>query len=432
MWNLVPAAMLLRMAFIAFGVWLDGRKEGLQYTDIDYYVFSDAAGLAGNGFSPYERATYRYPPLLALLLVPNKYFASFGKVIFSVADAAIVYELRILLDLVDPIHTNLYCWLWVFNIASINICTRGSSDSITNYLVLLSLRLVLSVELKKNILPLVGAVVGWLIYLRVYPVIYLPAYVFYIACNYMKVPATTGESSKFRSWLNILWNTFLLMGTTILTLLALMYISYYYYGHEYLENAVLYHLSREDHRHNFSMHFYGIYLSKTTTMSYAEQLVNQLTQLLPSAVRNACSSIAESNNEVVHMVLTYLPSMVLFLPQVILFVAIIVTFAPTNLPLCLFLQTMVFVSYNKVITAQYFSWYMCLLPVCMHSLRCIPLYTLLSVSALWCLALGFWLYHAYLLEFVGLNHFYAVWVASVLFHIANTVVIGTIMWYAPK
>jgi len=48
------------------------------------------------------------------------------------------------------------------------------------------------------------------------------------------------------------------------------------------------------------------------------------------------------------------------------------------------------------------------------------------------LALGLWLYNAYLLEFVGVNHFYAVWVASVLFHLANTVVIGTIMLYALK
>ena len=68
----------------------------------------------------------------------------------------------------------------------------------------------------------------------------------------------------------------------------------------------------------------------------------------------------------------------------------------------------------------------------MRSIHCIPWYIMLIVTVLWCAVLALWLFNAYLLEFMGLHHFYTVWVVSVLFHIANTIVIGTLILYAPK
>ena len=45
-----------------------------------------------SGQSPYERSTYRYPPILALLVTPNfLLFPEWGKLLFSVADVGIVY-----------------------------------------------------------------------------------------------------------------------------------------------------------------------------------------------------------------------------------------------------------------------------------------------------------------------------------------------------
>ena len=41
----------------------------MKYSDIDYSVYTDAAGYLANGGSPYDRHTYRYTPLLAYMMV---------------------------------------------------------------------------------------------------------------------------------------------------------------------------------------------------------------------------------------------------------------------------------------------------------------------------------------------------------------------------
>jgi len=69
-WNTV-LAFLNRIFMILFSQWYDNDDTCVHYTDIDYKVFIDAAQHMWEGDSPYLRPTYRYTPLIALLLIPN-------------------------------------------------------------------------------------------------------------------------------------------------------------------------------------------------------------------------------------------------------------------------------------------------------------------------------------------------------------------------
>lgn len=127
------------------------------------------SNLRGVAFSPYTRETYRYTPLLALLLTPNEWIhPSFGKYLFAACDilnGVLIYKL--LLSVVLPgVHPNklsskeskitlstqatkaplnstsratIYTSIHLLNPLVFTISTRGSSESILTSLVLLTL-----------------------------------------------------------------------------------------------------------------------------------------------------------------------------------------------------------------------------------------------------------------------------------------------------
>lgn len=87
--RMVALSVALRAILLAYGIYHDAHSP-LKYTDIDYFVFADAARYVYDKGSPYQRETYRYTPILAWLLVPTAWPCCFawGKVLFALADVA--------------------------------------------------------------------------------------------------------------------------------------------------------------------------------------------------------------------------------------------------------------------------------------------------------------------------------------------------------
>ena len=88
------------------------------------------------------------------------------------------------------------------------------------------------------------------------------------------------------------------------------YLFFYLYGWDFLNEALLYHLTRTDPRHNFSIYFYHIYLHHQRGFSVLEKLIS-------------------------------------FLPQMMVQLALMFRFFE-DIPFCLFAQTVAFVAFNKV------------------------------------------------------------------------------------
>ena len=129
--------------------------------------------------SPYTRETYRYTPLLALLLAPNEWLhPSFGKYMFAACDILNgILIFKLLLSVILPSllsikseqeeTATLYASLHLLNPLVFTISTRGSSESILTSLVLLTLYYALSDRWDMAAL-LLGLSTHW----KVFPAIY--------------------------------------------------------------------------------------------------------------------------------------------------------------------------------------------------------------------------------------------------------------------
>lgn len=183
---------LIRLALIAYGVHHDST-HALKYTDVDYRVFSDAtrfllhpsqynqaAGPWAHWLplgSPFARETYRYTPLLALLLTPNAVHPLWGKLLFSAADVGICVLLHSILQRQKaprPILTVSLAWL--FNPMPINIATRGSSEALLGLMVLACLYAAL-----QRRWTLCALLLGLAAHFKIYPVVYAVSLVMHLA-----------------------------------------------------------------------------------------------------------------------------------------------------------------------------------------------------------------------------------------------------------
>jgi phosphatidylinositol glycan class M len=179
---------------------------------------------------------------------------------------------------------------------------------------------------------------------------------------------------------------------TVATFLSFLAFFYILYGNKFLYEYFFYHLVRKDHRHNYSIFYYLIYLTYTSSLS---KLLSLLT----------------------------------FAPQVIL-ILLSTLFLFQNINLCLIVLTMVFVTFNKVVTAQYFLWYICLIPLIVPNNKLFD-YNKHPGKVIWGVVMFIvWLFfeliwnsYSHRLEYRGENLFLEIWIINCIFFFVNSVII---------
>ncbi|PHH85516.1 hypothetical protein CDD83_302 [Cordyceps sp. RAO-2017] len=387
---LFVGAALLRLGLLGYGAWQDGRSA-VKYTDVDYLVFTDAARFVARGHAagPYARETYRYTPLLAWLLLPTTACFGLGKLLFAAADLLAGWLLLRLLRRrrakgaggggADEAFAAL--WLWNPMVAAIS--TRGSSEGLLG---VLTVALLWAVETRR--VAAAGAVLGLAVHVKIYPFIYAPAIVWWMDDARMGRPAAGPALVRFFSPDRIR-----LALVSLATFAGLNLLMYSIYGSPFVVHTYLHHVTRVDHRHNFSPYHVLLYLNSAA----------------PSALR--VESLA-------------------FVPQLLLSCLLIpLVLAKRDLATSMMAQTFAFVTFNKVCTSQYFLWYMVFLPLYLPSSSLLRRPALgLSALGLWVAGQAAWLHQAYRLEFLGASTFFpGLWLAELAFFLVNCWVLGLIV-----
>ncbi|XP_018301113.1 GPI mannosyltransferase 1 [Mycetomoellerius zeteki] len=175
------------------------------------------------------------------------------------------------------------------------------------------------------------------------------------------------------------WRLVLSCVFSIVTLTAM---GYRLYGFKFLYESFIYHLVRKDARHNFSVYFYMFYLS------------------------------ANQPQDIIQKILTFLPQLLLLLMSSYYYSE------KSKLPFAMFVQAMIAVIYNPVMTSQYFFWFLSLLPLCLPNIE-MNLRRGIYLACSWILSQAIWLLTAYLLEFQSFNSFFFLWISSLLFFAVN-------------
>lgn len=381
-----PLAIALRIVLIFFGEWQD-KRLAIPYTDIDYEVISDAAELLIEGNSPYGRATYRYSPLLAYLLVPNVIaHRCWGKIVFSIADLVVGRLLQSILSQQGLSSGNSlqYASLWLLNPLSINVSTRGSFDAVTSALVLGATSALLG-----DSWCWAAIAFGIVVHLRVYPIIYAPAFALHLARSSRgraHQSVRQGDVKGVAVWAHLVsFRPVLFALLSATTFFVCTAACTWMYGVEFIHNALFYHATRTDNRHNYSLYWYWIYLDFGAPYRW----LLGLAAFIPQAVMLTASAA------LLHL----------------------------DLPLCVFVQTAFFVFFNKVFTGQYLTWFLCLAPL-LGPRMAIGAKKARRFLIVWLLVLVWWLFVAWNLEMQGRNVFLGLWVASVLVFTANVVTLN--------
>lgn len=475
-------AFAVRLAFIAYGSYHD-KNSSVPYTDVDYKVFTDAARHVVSAKSPYDRHTYRYSPLLAILLVPNILLHEcFGKLLFSLVDLLVGCLIRLIVKDTCKIYERhaselgirtesaLECnpvvekrkskqqgrprrknksssvrnkdkraksnadaigdvsmCVWLYNPLSVAIATRGNSDSLAGFLVLAVLYF-LQVEKRYFV---AGLIHGVAVHLRLYPIVYSLSLFMYLsefsfyetenrkgvcknATDQKQIKNSAGgnktngaivQQSQKRERKTVFKKEYLLylvpnldqlkLISGCLSSLTLLTSAFYLlYGYRFLYESYVYHVVRQDARHNFSLYFYLQYLT--------------------AGVRN----------------IGIWQKVLITLPKVVLLLVLSVRYGLNkySLNFSILAQTLVIVIYNTVLTSQYFVWILSVLPLCIWQVK-INFRKTASLFTLWFAAQVAWLLPAYFLEFQGQNTFFLIWLQSISLFCAHIAILGRLIRY---
>mmetsp|Transcript_24399 Transcript_24399/g.63615 ORF Transcript_24399/g.63615 Transcript_24399/m.63615 type:complete len:461 (-) Transcript_24399:48-1430(-) len=416
-WAVLGLATLVRAALVPYGEWHDLAYPSLPYTDVDYAVFTAGARHLVAGASPYDCETYRYPPILAVLMVPNLWVhPAAGKVLFCGADLMVGW---LIWALVTPaasarsgggrgivsrdqpkgsveagsavtLSAEACAALWLFNPLTAAISTRGNAEAVVSAAVLTTLWL-----LQRGRTTAAGVGFGLAVHLKLYPIIYaIPTLV-----TLGPKPAgrrhpspggrATGSLSVGRTVVATVRREitparveFVVGAAASLTVMT--GVSFAAYGWPFLWQTYLYHFVRADHRHNFSPYFLPVYLTADPTDAVD-----------PAGMSMGAKAIG----------------LAALIPQAGLVLYAGVRCAD-DLPFAWLLQSMIFVMFNKVCTSQYFVWVLCLIPVAAPTLG-LSVRQASLVAAVWAGGQALWLQAAYRLEGLGQGNFIEVWACGV-------------------
>lgn len=399
--NHLILSILIRCFLIVYGELQDDISE-VPYTDIDYKVVTDGARYVTNDQSPFNRHTYRYTPLLAYLLIPNVLLHKcVGKILFSIGDilvAILIY--KIIVDEYTAIfehnssavmnrlrtqkrsfkfrlpdryvlNAKIGALIWLYNPLTMVIATRGNGDSLTSLLVLVTLWFLLKPSDGQLQYFVAGLGHGLSIHFRLYPLIFSLSMFLYAGRNNRSI------------WNVNLKQIYLVIGSLI-SLAALTTLFYRLYGSQFIYETYIYHLIRKDTQHNFSLYFYMQYLN-------ADQPINIIEKLLT------------------------------FTPQLFILALTSFHFGPNRktLPFSIFIESFIMVTFNSVLTSQYFVWFLSILPLCWKNFSKLKVRSVCSYALLWFLTQAAWLFPAYLLEFKGWNTFNVLWMQGIVFFASN-------------
>ncbi|KAL1406822.1 GPI mannosyltransferase 1 [Vanrija albida] len=406
----------IQLALLAYAAYVDAHPErfgGLAYTDVDWRVVADGLAITASPSpsqlaagplapyapfpigSPYHRATFRYTPLLVLVLAPALIAPLAGRLVLVALTLALP---PVLLGTgADFWKTHL---LWTLNPVVLNITTRGSPEALPCLLTALLVAALRKAGLgtppvdkgragdKGSAAPepsaaaadAAAALLAIAASYKIYPAIYVASIWAALAARY--------------GWFGArVWRFGLVAAATALVLNGALYAVW---GDDFLHHTYLYHLSRLDHRHNFSAYFLPIYLNLTSPAPAAGLL---------AALRHPLAS---------------------FLPQVSLVLGAGLALTPAvGLEAAMFFQTTLFIVFNKVCTSQYFLWPLPLVPlVAFPGLRW---RTLALCLAAWVGAQALWLATAYRLEFLGEPVYLPLWAAGLLLFAVSIAGLGALL-----